>query len=268
MVTKYLRPRSADEALALFRQEENAFPLSGGTYLLTSQFADVPMTVLSVCALLSKDIEDRDGIVTIGAGATFQDIVDAPQAPAALKAAALGMADRNIRNRATAGGNVGANKSCASLVPLFLVADARYRRLGAAAIGAEQWQKLASPKEKGIIAAIELAMPKGRLFGYGKYSRTTCDIAVLTCAVSAELSGDRALRRVRIAMGGLSPHARRYPELEALFEGKAVPEKSDIEAMVRPVVRPIDDLRGGADFKRLRAAALLADVMHSLEARP
>jgi CO/xanthine dehydrogenase FAD-binding subunit len=66
-------------------------------------------------------------------------------------------------------------------------------------------------------------------------------------------------------MGGLSPHARRFPELENLFEGAPLPDKAAIEAAAAPLFAPVDDVRGSAAFKRLRAAALLADVLVSLE---
>ena len=179
------------------------------------------------------------------------------------------MADRNIRNRATIGGNIGADKSCSSLLPFLLVAEARYSRAQAPAVTAAEWQT-ASPAEKGLIAGIEFELPASRRVASGRYARTSCDVAVLTCAASAELGaanrGGLALRGLRIAMGGLSPHARRFPELESLFEGAPPPDKAAIEAAAAPLFAPVDDVRGSAAFKRLRAAALLADVLVSLEA--
>lgn len=267
MVKKYLEPRDADEALALLSQEENARLLAGGTYLLTSRFADLPMTVVSASSFLPKAIEgDKDRIV-LGAGATFQEMLDSTILPEALRNAAFGMVDRNIRNRATVGGNIGADKSCSSLIPFFLAAEATYRRFSASPIGAEEWQALPSVAEKGIVKAVEFAVPASRRFAYGKYSRTSCDIAVLTCAVSADFE-NRVPRHVRIAMGGLSPRSRRFPELEKLFEGERIPSKAEIEAAAAPLFSPVEDARGSAAFKRLRAAVLLADVISSLEERP
>ena len=91
-----------------------------------------------------------------------------------------------------------------------------------------------------------------------------CDLAVITCAASAEPEG-KGLRGLRIAMGGLSPHARRFPEIESLFNAASLPAKAEIEALVSPLFTPSGDARGSSGFKRLRAAALLADVLVSLE---
>ena len=266
MVNAYFRPKSAEEAARLLATEKDAAILAGGTYLLTSQFVKKPMAAIAVTGLLPDAIERHGERVIIGAGATFQALAEAACLPRALRGAALAMTDRNIRNRATVGGNVGADKSCASLVPFFLVAEARYSRVGALSVGAAEWQALAA-EERGIAAAVEFAAPAARRFAYGRYARTACDVAVLTCAASAEFeaaAGGLAARGLRIAMGGLGPHARRFPELERLFEGAALPEKAAIEAAAAPLFAPAADARGGAKFKRARAAALLADVLAEL----
>jgi len=267
MVKKYYKPRNADEALDLLRREENAFLLAGGTYLLTPRFADLPITAISISAFLPKNIERSGDMIVVGAGATFQELLDSTELPEALRSAVFGMADRNIRNMATVGGNIGADKSCSSLIPFFLAAEATYRRFSAPAIGAGDWQALAPAAERGIVEAVEFATPASRRFAYGKYSRTSCDIAVLTCAVSADFEAGVPVR-LRIAMGGLSPRSRRFPELETLFEGKAIPSGAEIEAAAAPFFSPTDDARGSADFKRRRAAVLLSDVISSMEERP
>lgn len=268
MVKAYFRPKSAREALELLAQEEDAVLLAGGTYLMTSQFATRPMTAIAITGLVPAAIERHGDKIIVGAGATFQEIAESAILPPALRSAALGMADRNIRNRATVGGNIGADKSCSSLIPFLLVAEARYSRVGAPAILASEWQAAAAAG-RGFIAAIEFEAPPSRCFAYGKYSRTACDVSVLSCAVSAELEGSSPgiLKGLRIAMGGLSPRARRFSDIERLFEGSPLPGKARIEAAAAPFFSPVDDARGSAGFKRLRAAALLADVLGSLEAK-
>ncbi|MDP2791633.1 MAG: FAD binding domain-containing protein [Rectinemataceae bacterium] len=272
MVKAYFRPKTAGEALELLSSEEGAVLLAGGTWLMTSQFTWRPMTAIAITTLVPKGIERHGDRIIIGAGATFQDIADSTLLPDALREAALWMTDRNIRNRATIGGNIGADKSCSSLLPFLLVAEARYSRAQAPAVTAAEWQAAAAA-EKGLIAGIEFELPASRRFAVGRYARSSCDVAVLTCAVSAELRAEGAsrdnqpaLHGLRIAMGGLSPHARRFPELESLFEGTPLPDKAAIETAAAPLFAPVDDVRGGVAFKRLRAAALLADVLVSLEA--
>ena len=252
----YTRPASLAEALAAKQADPGAAWLAGGTFLLAGDFRDKPVSVLDIGRLLPRTVARTGETLAIGAGATFQDIADAPGVPKAFKAAALGMNNRNTRNRATFGGNLGANKSCGSFIPLLLVHDA-VLETSAGPVAAADW--LARPGS--LVLEAKLQAPAGRASAYRRWARTCCDLAVLTAAVSLGLEGG-LLKDVRIALGGLGPHARRFPELERLFEGKALPSREAIEAAAAPLFSPIDDLRASAAFKRYRAAALLADALH------
>jgi putative selenate reductase FAD-binding subunit len=264
MVEAYYRPETLEEALELLGREKGARLLAGGSYLLSPQFRDTPITAIAVSALLPRGIERSGGGIRIGAGLCFQDLVDSDLVPQALRQAALGMANRNVRNRATLGGNIGADRSCSSLLPFFLAAEAVYHRAGSDPIPAERWRE----DPKGIITAVEFAVPEGRRFAYGKYSRSACDLALIGCAVRADMGAGR-LDNLRIALGGLSSHVRRYPAIEQALEGKPLPSKAEIEGLAEAFFSPIGDLRGSAAFKRRRAAVLLADVLVSLkEQRP
>jgi putative selenate reductase FAD-binding subunit len=296
MVTDYSRPESLHEALDMFSKEstgsgraqgESLLLLAGGTYLLSSQFAARKFRLVSIASLLPKGARREGNRLVIGAGMSFQALAESLLVPEALRDAALGMVDRNIRNRATVGGNIGACKSCSSLLPFFLAARARCRVLGAGGCrpGSVPEQKTmeladwisagtgcnepgappASGGFRGIVEEVEFDMPEGRRFAYGRYSRTSCDLALISCAVAADIV-DGTLENCTIAMGGMAPLPRRFPELEALFEGTALPGAGRIEEMALHILTPRGDLRGSADFKRYRAAVLLADTMGALAA--
>ncbi len=264
MVYAYYRPETLEEARELLGREKDARLLAGGSYLLSPQFKDRPITAIAISSLLPKGIERSAGSITLGAGLCFQDLVDSGLVPQALRQAALGMANRNVRNRATVGGNIGADRSCSSLIPFFLAAEAVYHRAGSDPIPAERWRE----NPEGIITAVEFALTERRRFAYGKYSRSACDLALIGCAVRADMGAGR-LDNLRIVLGGLSAHVQRYPAIEQELEGKPLPSKAEIENMAEDFFSPIDDLRGSAAFKRRRAAVLLADVLVSLkEQRP
>jgi putative selenate reductase FAD-binding subunit len=270
MVTKFRRPRDAAEALAMLAGEPGSIPIAGGTYLLSSRFKEWPLSVVSVDGLLPSGIERSASAIAIGADVTFQDLFDSPVVPEAIRAAAAGMANRHVRNRATVGGNAGANKSCGSLVPLFLVSGAVFRLAGHGATGddmpAEDWLGLAQGEPRGLIASVRIPMKRGRTMAYRRWSRTACDVSVLTAAVSLSGGPGGPVEGLRIAMGGLGPRARRFPELEALFEGRPLPSVDETEAAIAKLIDPIGDLRGSAAFKRLRASALLADALRAAAA--
>ncbi len=244
MVKQYFKPTTLGEALDLLRADKKALALAGGTFLAGSRFHDAQMSLVSISDLLPRGVDKKGATLIIGAGASFQDLLDSPLCPPVIKSAASGMANRNIRNRATVGGNIGADKSCSSLPPVFIAGKARYLLAGGTVIAAEAWHSAARHENDEIIQAVEIDFPKDRVFDYGKYSRTSCDLAVITCCVSASRMPGGALGDLRIAMGGLSLHPRLFQEAETLL--------------------PLADVRGSADFKRRRAALLLADVMASL----
>ena len=244
MVKQYFKPTNLGEALDLLRADPKAQALAGGTFLMSSRFHAAQLSLVSLSDLLPRGMERKGTTLRIGAGASFQDLLDSPLCPPVIASAASGMANRNIRNRATVGGNIGADRSCASLPPVFIAGKARYLLADGTIVSAEAWHSAAHHAHDEIIQAVEIDLPEYRVFAYGKYSRTSCDLAVITCCVSASSTPDGALGDLRIAMGGLSLHPRLFREAESLL--------------------PLADVRGSADFKRRRAAILLADVMASL----
>ncbi len=258
MVVKYIRAASLDEADRVLGSDKRARLLAGGTQLLTSEFRDREIVAVDVGTLLPRGIERTgEGLIRIGAGAAFQDLADSPRVPRVLSEAARGMANRNVRNAATVGGNLGANRSCSSLVPALLVLDARVRVHGAAeSRPLADW--LAAPS--GIVTCVEVPAAPGFRAAYARWSRTACDLSVLTCAVAYRPDGG-AVRNVRIACGGLDARSRRFPELERLFEGRPLPGRDEAAAAIAPLLKPKDDLRGSAAFKRLRASDLVAEAL-------
>jgi CO/xanthine dehydrogenase FAD-binding subunit len=273
MVNEYIKPASLDAALDIMEAKPGAALLAGGTFILAgylrgagpvSPAKKTPATVIDIGPLLPKVVKKEAGRLFIGAGLSFQELAEAKAAPAQLRAAALTMANRNTRNKATVGGNLGANKSCASLVPFFLAADA--------VVAVQQKDKkhtelplatwLAAPQ--GIVLTVSFTLVAGMLAATLRSSRTACDVATSTAAVVYRLEGS-TIRDLRIALGGFGPHARRWPELEARFEGKSLPSKADIEKEAAVFLHVVGDQRGSADYKRLRGAAMLADALHAAE---
>lgn len=258
-IERYAKPSSLREALALKEGHPEAAWLAGGTDLLAGDARDKPAFVIDIRSVVPRAVESNGETTTIGAGLTFQELLESKAVPGLLAQAARGMTNRNIRDRATVGGNLGAGRSCSSLLPALLVLDARViiaRNGSQDRLGIEAWPNGA----KGLIIAIELPIDEKRLSACGRWARTACDLSILNAAVSYKASNG-CLSGLRIAMGGMAPRARRFPELERLFEGRPCPTREEIERAAAPCLDPIDDLRGSAGFKRLRGAALLADLV-------
>lgn len=263
MVKEFFRPTNVDEALDLLAAP-GALALAGGTWALAFEARDKPERVVDIGKAVPRSIEKRGAMLVLGAGATFQEIIESTAALAVIKAAAASMANRNTRNRATVGGNLGANKSCASLVPVLLAlgatVEAKSRGKPAAVLPLADW--LAKPE--GLMLTVSVPVTAGVRSASMRSSRTACDIATGTAACVYKLEGGK-ITGLRIAVGGFGPHAALRPDLAKLFEGKPLPTKADIEKAVLPLLLARADQRGSAEYKQLRGAALLADVLHAAE---
>lgn len=264
MVTEYARPAGIDEALDLLASPE-AFALAGGTAALAFEGRYAKNRAVDIGKLLPKGVRWQGAALYVGAGTTFQEIIEAPEAPAALKAAAATMVNRNTRNRATVGGNIAAAKSCSSFAPLFLALGAavEYQERGKAPATKPLSEWLDAPA--GMVLSLRAAIEPGTMVATGRASRTAADVAIATAACAFRLDGGR-LAALHVAVGGFSAHAAARADIAALFEGKPLPSKADLEKAVAPLLHAIADQRGSADFKRVRGAALVADVMHAAAA--
>ncbi len=289
MVKEYKRPASIEDALRSLSSAPGSALLAGGTFLLagysfgsqilrdpgsflaegdsraTGSPAKGPEIVIDIGKLLPAGIELKNGILKIGAGCTFQALVDSGDAPRIFKTAAQSMANRNIRNRATIGGNLGANKSCSSLVPIFLALDSEVEfavksdKISTCTL--LQW--LSMPH--GILLSVSAKIPDGYRGASMRSSRTACDLATSTVAVIYR-NDSAIVRDIRIAIGGFDTKARRFPEIESMLEGRPMPSASDVEDLAQPFLTAIGDQRGSVEYKKLRGSVLLADALRMAEA--
>ena len=118
--------KSMEEAYRLRRDLPEARYVSGGTEVLRLNGSVPDATALiDVSAFLSPEIEKKHDAIIIGAGATFQDIIDSPVIPLWLKEACGYMSSLALRMQATIGGNIARLGDDSYLIPVLLAAGAR-----------------------------------------------------------------------------------------------------------------------------------------------
>jgi probable selenate reductase FAD-binding subunit len=266
MIPSYHRPASVAAALRLKDAlGEGAVFLAGGTEV-NNLHAPRPAALIDLAGLGLGAIEATPRGVRLGAGVTFQALLDHAEVPWFLKAAAAQMANRNVRNAATVGGHLGANRSCADLIPALLAAEARV-----ALAGREEEVPVADVLVggRGLILSVFVPAepPPGRGFGLAHQRRTASDVSILTAVASLALDGER-LRRPILAVGGVAAHVVRLHAVEAALDGRPLPDAEAVEALVAGAVQPKDDLRGSAAFKRQVAAVLAARALRAAVAGP
>lgn len=121
----YARPESVEDAVKLLAGREDARALAGGQSLVNVMKTRVaaPELVVDLNGIDAlRGIEDDAGALVIGAMATYADIVGSPEVAAArpiLAECARTIADVQVRNRGTVGGNVCSNDPTNHFPPLL-----------------------------------------------------------------------------------------------------------------------------------------------------
>ncbi len=127
---EYAKPASVAEALAILKQNDGARALAGGQTLINVMKARAASPDLLVDLNGLDDLRaielGADGTLTIGAMATYTDIVDSAEARARpiLGEVCSTIADIQVRNRGTLGGNICSNDPTNHLPPLMCAVGA------------------------------------------------------------------------------------------------------------------------------------------------
>jgi xanthine dehydrogenase small subunit len=266
----YFRPRSLEEALEiLFQRAGELRPVAGGTDILVqAKDGKVDRALLFDLSLVPemKGIEDRADHIRIGAGVTHADILDSPLVDRwcpALPMACAWVGGPQIRNRGTIGGNVAHGSPAGDAIPPLYVADAVVEVVSVSDRRLVPIAEFFLGPRKTVLASDELIVgfriPKrpgvhGAFLRLGQ--RQAQAISKVSIAVAMTFKDGRP-DWVRVAFGAVAPTVIRAPETEkALMAGGYDALKRAMDA-VRAEVRPIDDVRSTAAYRRAMSAVLL-----------
>jgi carbon-monoxide dehydrogenase medium subunit len=129
---EYARPESVDDAVRILSGHDNARVLAGGQSLVNVMKTRVasPDVVVDIGRLdeLKRIATAADGSLEIGAGVTYSELIgsDAVRAARPLLAdVAVRIADVQVRNRGTIGGNVCSNDPTNHFPPVLAAIGAR-----------------------------------------------------------------------------------------------------------------------------------------------
>ncbi len=258
-----LSPRSLRDALTMLRDEAPLEPIAGCTdvyvalnagTLKSRRFLDLwPMEEL-------RAIEVRDGVLSIGALATYAAVrrsrLVARRLPM-LALAAREVGGAQVQNRGTIGGNVANASPAGDTLPVFLAAEAAVvlmssvrgeRRVAFTEFYTGYRTTVRRPDE--LIAAIEVPRVPGAQWFRKVGTRAAQAISkVVVAAVRAPGAPPR------IALGSVAPTAVRARRAESLLAAGA--PIAEARAALEREIRPIDDLRSTAAYRRRVAGNLL-----------
>lgn len=218
------------------------------------------------------EIAVKDGILVIGALATWIDIEQAVKAtlPEYHKIL-IRFGSPQIRQMGTIGGNIASGSPIADSVPMHMVLDSEIelisvrgtRRIALRDFYLGYRQTATQPDE--LISAIHTPLPKSneRLKLYKISKRSDMDISTLTFAIWAKVDAD-TIRDTRIAVGGVGPTVMRMKKSEQWLIGKPWSEETFrwVGQIAKDEVSPWTDVRGSAAYRTALAENLFVKCFH------
>lgn len=257
---RLFEPRSLRDALCLLRDEGPLTPLAGCTDIFVNlNFGTLRETrFLNLWRLEAlRSIAMRGKTLSIGALATYTQLIRSPlvrRRLPILAAASREIGGAQIQNRGTIGGNVANGSPAGDTLPVLAAADAvlvlksasETRRVAFNAFYTGYRQCVMQPDE--LIVAIEIPPVSGRQWFRKVGTRAAQAISkIVMAAVRA--------REPRIALGSVAPTVIRLPKTEAFLAGGGSIEEA--ERLLREEIRPIDDIRSTAEYRRRVSGNLL-----------
>jgi xanthine dehydrogenase small subunit len=256
-----LQPRSLADALKMMRDEGPLVPMAGCTDLYVSlNFGTLEDTrFLNLWALGGlRAIEERGGVLRIGALATHTDLIRSPlvrRRVPMLAAAAREVGGVQIQNRGTLGGNVANASPAGDTLPVLAAAEAIVvlrsaadtRRVPFTRLYTGYRQSVRRPDE--LIVGFEIPAVRGRQW-FRKVG-TRAAQAISKIVVAGEASDTP-----RIALGSVAPTVIRATRTEQALAGGASLEEA--QRILGQEIAPIDDIRSTAEYRRRVASNLLA----------
>jgi len=271
----FLRPTTLKDLLCVIGEYPTARLIAGATELgleITKKYKKL-QTLISVEAVSElKEIKCTETEWYIGAAVTLTQIEE----KLAQEFPALGdmlrvFGSRQIRNRATMGGNIVTASPIGDSAPVLLALDAsvvlastnRERALPISEFFVAYRKTALQPGE--VLKAI--IIPRGisatglnRKFWWHKVSkRREMDISTVAGCFVLDLDSNNIIRHARLSYGGVSATPGRARKTEAVLLNKPWNRATLDEAssIVATEFTPISDARGSADYRRGLICSLL-----------
>jgi len=267
----YHRPQTLSQAFNLMEKSGgNARYIAGGTDLIVriKQKLIRPDALISLTGIVFlKDLR-LNGEVSMGSMTLCRDMErsgDLKKACPGLVEAASLLANPQIRNVATVGGNICNGAPSADCAPPLLVLDAVLvlkgpggeREVPVAEFFEGPGKTCLEPLE--ILTRIRLPQcVKGTGMSFLKMGRVSQDIAIANAAALVVMEG-RKCRKCRVAAGAVAPVPLRLRKVEELLEGRAIDTELLEEAgrLASREVQPITDVRSTEAYRRQISGVLV-----------
>ena len=278
----YHAPQSVADAIRLLGSlGADAKLLAGGHSLLPMmklRFAQ-PAHLIDLNRIAAlRGIREDGGTIVIGAMTVENDLIASKLLHSKLPLlpeAALLIADPQVRNRGTIGGDIAHGDPGNDHPAIAIALDATFvlegpkgeRQVRADAFFHGTYMTEMADNE--ILTAIRVpAFAPKTGYAYEKLKRKTGDWATAAAAVVLRITAGQ-VSHVRIALTNLAPTALRASAAEAALLGKAINDATVADAVAKAcaICDPAEDLRGDREYKTAMAGQMVKRALLKAAAR-
>ena len=268
-ITRFFSPVNIDDALALKAEHPQSDWFAGGTDLGVDLSHGKPVAPVLIALERINELQQLridDDRVWIGAAVSLSR----------LQSELLGLfpaiddllpwfAGRQVRNRATLGGNLGSASPIGDLLPVLLALDAviHLRSLdGARAIDAADYfvdYRKTARRADELIVGVTVPRRIDLRSGCAKVAkRQTDDISIVAAAFALGVDDQQRVSHARLAYGGVAAIPLRARMTEALLIGRPLDQTTldAAAAQLRAEFEPLSDHRAGSEYRRALSANL------------
>lgn len=271
------KPATLDEAVQLRAAHPEAAILAGGTDLGVVWNKGKREVNSLLCLGEVAELREQfvnDGVWTIGAGVTLSDV---ERAASDLIPAFAVMLERfgspPIRNAGTIGGNIANGSPIGDTMPCLFALGGAVELIGPG--GARRvkldefyvgYRKTVMRSDE-LIARVVVPLPSDdERFAVHKVSkRLDLDISTFAAALWVRMDGETVVE-ARVAYGGVAATIVRVPQAEAALVGNSLDDATLRAAgrAARTAIKPISDVRGSDEYRRLLAENVLLKLGREL----
>lgn len=241
MVEEVYNGKSIEEVVGLLgKHGKDAKVIAGGTDIIIELRDEkiMPKILIDISKIEElKKIEDNGKYMTIGAGATFTDIVENPMFKDRLyglyKSCKM-VGSPQIRNKGTLGGNIAHGGASADAAPplICLKTIVTLKSIdGIREISLEKYYK--DPiRENELLTKFRFEKPnENQILSFSKLGlRRALAISRLTTSTLIEFEGEK-IKNIVVASGALGKSPLREYKVEEYLKGKKIEEKTILEAI-------------------------------------
>lgn len=266
----YFRPKSLDEAIGLLEKSNNGAPIAGGTDMLVEikqglRHHDdiISLNDIEELKLISEDAEN----IYIGAGVTHNELqsstVIKKKIPAIAQAASK-IGCHQIRNKGTIGGNLCTAASCCDLGPVLLTLNSSVELVSTSEtrkISLNEFfifHRKTTLRKGELMSRIIVPLPEpGTGLHVEKFGlRDAAAVSVASVAVIVKLQNG-ICEDASIVIGAVAPTPKISLKSAGFLKGKNITLLSEHSQILEQAGNaaaedavPIDDIRGGAKYRR------------------